>query len=283
MSGSLPDVEGLGLDDLKKLGVELLEEVAALKAENAALREELARLKGLKGRPGIKPPSGMETGGPGKAKRGGRKRRRRGAKRLAIDEERVLEVAVPAGSRFKGYEDFIVQDLIVRPHVVRYRRARWVTPVGGTVLAPLPAGIAGHYGPALRRFVLMQYHQGQVTMPRLVALLRAIGVDISKRQVVRLLNEGTEGFLAEAQGVLRAGLASAAWISVDDTGARHKGRNGVCTQIGDARFAAFATTGTKSRLNFLELLRAGHGGAAAITLNRVREDRIINRFYGSGA
>jgi hypothetical protein len=45
---------------------------------------------------------------------------------------------------------------------------------------------------------------------------------------------------------------------VDDTGARHRGVNGVCTQIGDDRFTWFGTTGSKSRLNFLELLRAGH-------------------------
>ena len=54
----------------------------------------------------------------------------------------------------------------------------------------MPAGIVGHFGPELCRFVLFQYHQGQVTMPRLVAQLRAIGIAISKRQLVRLLNEG---------------------------------------------------------------------------------------------
>jgi regulator of replication initiation timing len=52
MAGSPADVDGLGLEDLKRLVVRLLE-------ENAALREEIARLKGLKGRPRIKP-SGME-------------------------------------------------------------------------------------------------------------------------------------------------------------------------------------------------------------------------------
>ncbi len=36
-------------------------------------------------------------------------------------------------------------------------------------------------------------------------------------------------------------------------------KNGFCTQIGNAQFAWFGTTGSKSRLNFLELLRAGHG------------------------
>jgi len=45
---------------------------------------------------------------------------------------------------------------------------------------------------------------------------------------------------------------------VDDTGARHRGANAVCTQIGNDSFAWFGTTGSKSRLNFLDLLRAGH-------------------------
>jgi hypothetical protein len=73
-----------------------------------------------------------------------------------------------------------------------------------------------------------------------------------------LLIGGQDAFLAEARDVLRTGLQTASWITVDDTGARHKGRNGVCTQIGNDTFAWFATTRSKSRLNFLDLLRAGH-------------------------
>ena len=60
MAGSPRTVDGLGLEELKSLIVRALAEDAWLKAENAKPREEIARLKGLKSRPKIKP-SGMET------------------------------------------------------------------------------------------------------------------------------------------------------------------------------------------------------------------------------
>src|SRR4051812_38506055 len=103
------------------------------------------KISTVKRRPEVKP-SGMEKGAssdPGATNRG---RGGRGkADRLPIDEERVIAADVPAGSRFKGYEDFLVQDLVLRPHVVRLRRERWLTPDGRTITAPMPAGIVGHF------------------------------------------------------------------------------------------------------------------------------------------
>src|SRR4051794_15200821 len=250
-------LSGLPRGELEALAERLLAENGALRQVIAGPKAEVATLKGVKGRPELKP-SGMEKGTEPAPAGTGRGARARKVGRLTVHEERVVAAAdVPAGSRLKGYEDFLVQDLVLRPHVVRLRRERWLTPDGRTVTAPMPAGVTGHFGPELRRFVLLQYHQGQVTVPRLVAQLRAIGVVISKRQVVRLLNAGQHAFLDEAREVLRAGLSTAPWISVDDTGARHRHRDGVCTQLGNDHFAAFATTGSKSRLNFLEVLRAG--------------------------
>ena len=95
-----------------------------------------------------------------------------------------------------------------------YRRERWQLPSGETVVAALPKGAASHFGPNLKRFILSQYHQGQVTVPRLAALLAELGIDISKRQIVRLLSAKQDAFLAEAREVLREGLAWASWITV---------------------------------------------------------------------
>jgi transposase IS66 family protein len=250
------DLDARSPTELKALVIELLGKVAALEQTVAAQREEIARLKGLKGRPALKP-SGMEKASEPKPP-GSRKGRRGPVRPRVAVEDQVIAAPVPPGSRFKGYADFVVQDLVLRARCIRYRRERWLTPDGQLIVAPLPSGVDGHFGPELRRFVLAQYHQGQVTVPRLVAQLRAIGLAISTRQVMRLLIEGHQRFLDEARDVLRAGLMQDAWITVDDTGARHKAANGTCTQIGNDHFAWFGTTASKSRLNFLELLRAGH-------------------------
>jgi len=254
------DVDALSAVELRSLVLRLLDEMADLHRTIASQREEIARLKGGPGRPKIKP-SGMDKASePSPVVPRGKRRRRGSTKaKLAIHEEVTLTAAAPPGSRFKGYAGFLVQDLVIQPRVTHFRRECWQAPDGKTIMAPLPGGIDGHFGPELRRFVLAQYHQGQVTVPRLVGLLHSLGIHISKRQIVRLLIAGKESFLAEARDVLRAGLANAAWITVDDTGARHKAKNGFCTQIGNAQFAWFGTTGSKSRRNFLELLRAGHG------------------------
>jgi hypothetical protein len=122
------DTDSLSRDELQALVDELFGQVSAQSRTIIEQREEIARLKGLKGRPDIKPPSqpsGMEKanrpnspsalprrgGGPKTANR-------------AIDEDRILEIpGLPRGSVFKGYQDYVVQELVFRKHVVRYSHA----------------------------------------------------------------------------------------------------------------------------------------------------------------
>src|SRR3954465_7310163 len=111
-------LSGLSRGELEALAERLLAENAALKQAIAELRAEVATLKGVKGRPKVKPRGMEKAPGPGPVGKG------RGAKadkagRLTVDEQRVIAAEVPAGSRFKGYQDFLVQDLVLRPHMVR--------------------------------------------------------------------------------------------------------------------------------------------------------------------
>jgi hypothetical protein len=256
---------------LLELMLELRMELAAVRAENVALRDEIRRLKGLPPRPPVKP-SGMEQSS--KQRSGSVKEtKRRGSSRAIVTEERRLCFEAPPGSRFLGRTSFVVQDVTIGVQVIRYQRDRWRLPNGRIVVAPLPKGAEGHFGPQLRRLILSLYHQGQSTTERIVAFLRSLGVSISKRQVMRILADKVDAFVAEAKQVLQAGLASAGWISVDDTGARHGAANGVCTQIGNDRFAVFTTT-SKSRLNFLQLL---HGGSARWVLDATSRAYMLER------
>ena len=100
--------------ELEALVVELSGAVAALKQVVSKQRDEIARLKGLKGRPGIKP-SGLDTGTEPVKPANPETPRRRGkvTPRVSIEERVVKAAAVPAGSRFKGHEPFLVQDLVI--------------------------------------------------------------------------------------------------------------------------------------------------------------------------
>jgi len=151
-----------------------------------------------------------------------------------------------------------VQGLRIRLHNTRYRRARYDTPQGDTLLGELPVAVRGsHFDPELSSSILLQYYQQHVPHPLILKHLWDFGVQISAGQLNRLLTERQEAFPAEKAEILRVGLAVSAYIHVDDTAARHQGQNGYCTHIGNELFAWFASTESKSRINFLELLRAG--------------------------
>lgn len=105
--------------------------------------------------------------------------------------------------------------------------------------------------------MLYQHHQCHVTQPLLREQLLEWGVDLSTGQIDALLSGHNEPFFEEKDRLLEVALAVSAFISVDDSGARHQGRNGYVTQMGNEFFAWFSSTESKSRINFLHLLQAG--------------------------
>ena len=137
MSSSLPDLDALSPDGLKRLVAQLLGRVVAREEENRQLRDENARLKALPKRPKLAPGGMDQATGPDKGQATRRQRRKgRGGRRTPpIAEERTLTVAAPPGSRRKGYECYTVQDLMLSAQVIRYRRERWLAPDGREIVA----------------------------------------------------------------------------------------------------------------------------------------------------
>ena len=233
-----------------------------LKEELQRLKDEIAHLKGHKSKPKIRP-SALEHGrsekpSKGKSRPGSKKRKKK--KTLEIHDTKCISAPdVPSGSTFKGYLEYTVQDIEIRPHNTRYLIERWETPEGSFLRGVLPVSVqGGHFGPTLVSYILYQYNQCHVTQPLLLEALHEWGIDISAGQIDRLLTQDNASFHAEKAGLLSVGLSVSNYIHVDDTGARHQGKNGYCTHIGNDLFAWFESTPSKSRINFLQLLRAGY-------------------------
>jgi len=257
---SIPDSERTPFIDA------LLEFIQWQSARIADLEDEVQSLKQTTRKPRFKP-SGMDEGTeptppqnedvdesqPAKKQRVRRKKK----STLPVHAQQTIEPdVIPRGSRFKGYRDIIVQDLIIRPHNVRYRLAQYETPDGHYVTGQLPEGIrGGHWGSTLHSYILYQYHHQHVTQPLLLEQLRDFEVDISSGQLSNLITEQLEGFHTEKDSLLQAGLEYSRYIHADDTGARHAGKTGYCTHIGNELFAWFKSTESKSRINFLALLQ----------------------------
>jgi len=253
--------------------IELIsQENLRLTEDNRHLRDEIAVIKGEKAKPKFKP-SGMEEetepkpakedtaviDGEKPSKRPGSAKRSKTQELVIHQEVKVAPTQpVPEGSRFKGYSGFVIQDIIITPNNTRYLLEVWQTPEGDILHGEIPSHLnCGHFGHTLRAYILDQHHGCQVTQRLLHEQLERWGVQISVGQIDALLSEHNESFFDEADQILVTGLEVSSSITVDDSGARHQGKNGYVTQIGNEWFAWFSSTYSKSRINFLELLQAG--------------------------
>ena len=246
----IPEIE---IHERTPLVDQLIEIINKQQEQIDVLCEEVKRLKKHKGKPKLRANSlnNSKQGKQAECKKQPRKQKKQ------ADEIQVIKAeGIPEGSRFKGYRYYEVQELDIQTKKILYKLERWQLADGSYVLAKLPVKTAGsHFGPILRSHILHQYHHQGVTEPLLLKQLREWGIEISSGALNNLLITDKEEFHKEKKALLPAAFSVSSHINVDDTGARHKGKNGYCTHIGNELFAWFKSTTSKSRINFLELLR----------------------------
>jgi hypothetical protein len=262
-------------EELRRTNEQLRTTVAQQQLRIEQLEDEVRRLKGLPEKPKRKPspsPLNDPSGPPSTANEKKKKPttpdgKRPGSAKRSKTRDLVIHKSVPLplddlplGTRFLGYLDFTVQDLLVEPYNTCYRRGRYQLPDGTIVTAALPADVTSHFGPTLRQYTLYQHFHNHVTQPLLHEELLELGVDISAGQVNRLLTEGHEVFHQEKDSLLPAAREVSLYLQTDDTSAKHRGKAGHTLHIGNDLFASFFTTDTKSRVNFLKVLLTPHQG-----------------------
>jgi hypothetical protein len=194
------------------------------------------------------------------SKVGGSKKGQKSSKKLVADKDIILKIdasKLPKEARFNGYEDYYVQDLIIKKEVICYKRARYILPDGRSILAPLPNNVQDSFGNTLKTFIAHQYHVARTPKNKIKELLEDLGIAISEGQIHNILMELADKLKKESELILKEGLKSDQ-IRTDDTGARHKKMNYYTTVIQNKFFAYFKTESSKSRKNFLRILQGSN-------------------------
>jgi hypothetical protein len=262
MNETKPALPTIAEEDRTPLVDALLELLAWQMKRIEALEHEVLKLKGETTKPKIKP-SKMDdeddnSSTPKKSERTSKADSNKIA-RLKIDETITIQPEnIPPGSRFKGCSQVVVQDLIIKTHNTCYRLAQYQTPEGRHISGQLPAKVKGSsFGKNLHAFILYQYHHQHVTQPLLLEQLRDLGIEISSGRLSQLITDKLDVFHQEKDALFEVGMKVSNYVQTDDTGARHDGKNGYCTYIGNDLFSWFNSTESKSRINFLSLLQQG--------------------------
>jgi len=251
--------------------------IAELTEEVKALKAALAKKQRVPAEPDLGGASQLDKSAFEKDKSKEKKSSNRTGKRskkkdLTIHEEKFVKASnVPKDWVLLKHSPVIIEDVIVQAHNVCYQLEVWRSPDGKKQMtAKLPEAFQGHqFGPNLRALCLSLYHDLGSTQPCIANFLKSIDVDISAGTINKMLIANTYLFTQEIEQVLETGKKCSSELRTDDSGAKHNNENYFTNCINTDYFAYFHTSKTKSRINFLEILRQSN---PAYTLNQASLD-----------
>jgi hypothetical protein len=179
---------------------------------------------------------------------------------VRVDRDQICPVnraLLPPDATFVGYDDVVVQELVVQTDNVRYRREVWISPTQGRFCGSLPADVQGEFGPRLRTLLVSLKYVAGTSLPRARSLVEHFGIVISSASVVNILHDAAARLRPERDAIFQAGLAATTYQHVDDTSCRVGGEFWHTHVIGSPLHASYFTRRSKDRLTALALLRAG--------------------------
>jgi regulator of replication initiation timing len=256
-------------EDLRQVVITLMNlvetlsaKVQALTEENQRLRDENNRLKGEQGKPTFRRTKQALLHSSEQERHVSKPHHKANKQaQIKIDQVEVLKVdahLLPEDAQFKGYEDVTVQDITFRTHNIKFRKETYYSPEHKkTYLAALPTGYSGQFGPAVKAWVLTLYYADGMSQPKILDLLRTVGMSISAGQLSTLLIKNQEPFHAERAAVQKAGLASSPWQHLDSTSTTVSGKLHQCHILCNSLYTAYTTLPTNDRMTLLRVLQGG--------------------------
>lgn len=271
---------GVERDIVKRL-LNLVERLVAENAEQKAelqnLRDEINRLKGEQGKPNIKANKKKDADISSEAERkqaevdangeavenaDGKKKRQREAKlpKIKIDREQICpldKTGLPDDLIFKGYEDVVVQNIIIKTDNVNYRRAIYYSPSQKkTYYGALPDEVRGQgeYGIGIRTLIPVLKTECNMSQQRIKGFFCNFGIDVSATYIAQQWTGGYALFHQEKSDLYRSGITHSDYVQIDDTSARVYGVNQYCQVVCSPLFTAYFTTPKKDRLTVLGVL-----------------------------
>lgn len=196
-------------------------------------------------------------------KHGRYKKRNRKSKVAQIEIDRIEVCSIdksilPDDAYGTGYEDNIVQDIIIKRDNIRFRKEVYYSPSGHkTFTAEVPLGYEGGFGPGIKTEIPVMKYINNMSEPKIRQALQSLGVIISPTYISNRLTstDYMQPFIDEKNGLFTAAIEVSSFLQIDDTGCRVNGTNQYVQILCNTLFTAFFTVPHKDRLTILDILR----------------------------
>jgi len=234
-----------------------------LQKENQELKDEINRLKGEKGKPKFKKKKEEPLIPKGRMENQ-TKEWKKSSKSESIKIDRTVTIQMPkdelpSDAVFKGYDEKIVQNIIVTTDNVLYKLEKYYSPSEGkTYIAKVDGSIQNtQFGPETKALISTLYYENRVTENKIASFLNANGLSISEGTISNILiKEQSESLTQIKNEIFEAGLASSTYSQIDDTGAKIAGQAAYTTIVCNEKFSSFFINRSKSRPTIKEFLTA---------------------------
>ncbi len=224
------------------------------------LKDEIRYLKNEKGKPKIKAnkKDSDDKKYSSEKERRVSKKHKKSSKKNKINTHRtetryVDKSQLPDDAKFKGYDEVIIQNLKIVPDNILFRLERYYSKSQRkTYRAQIdPEFSNSDFSPELKAFIIDLNIRCRMSEYQIFCFLNDKEVSISEGTISNMLTQKLEPFHQEADNIYQKGLKSKPYHQLDETGARHKGKNGSTMVICGEDYTRFLTSNSKNRFHIL--------------------------------